>query len=53
MQMVHVEEICARMAIHVEIPDNLSETTKSALERIGVTRLYSHQVQMMPCNAIL
>lgn len=51
--MVHVEEICARMAIHVEIPDELSENTKSALEHIGVTRLYSHQVQMLPCNTIL
>lgn len=53
VQMVHVEEICARKAIHVEIPNGLSKNTKSALERLGVTRLYSHQVQMLLCNAIL
>lgn len=51
--MVHVEEILARMAIHVEIPDGLSENTKSALRRIGVTRLYRHQVHMLPRDAII
>lgn len=49
-QMVHVEEICARMAIHVEIPDELSENTKSALEHIGVTRLYSHQAESIQAS---
>ncbi|KAL6319072.1 hypothetical protein AAG906_001545 [Vitis piasezkii] len=48
--MVHVEEICARMAIHVEIPDELSENTKSALEHIGVTRLYSHQAESIQAS---
>eukprot|EP00261_Vitis_vinifera_P040944 XP_019082187.1 PREDICTED: uncharacterized protein LOC100257644 isoform X3 [Vitis vinifera] len=49
-QMVHVEEICARMAIRVEIPDELSENTKSALEHIGVTRLYSHQAESIQAS---
>ncbi|XAR63839.1 DNA helicase [Bertholletia excelsa] len=44
-QMVHVEEISARVANHVEIPNELSENMKSALKRIGITRLYSHQAE--------
>lgn len=42
-QIVHVEEINARAANYVDIPNELSEATKSAINRIGVTRLYSHQ----------
>ncbi|CAL5441534.1 unnamed protein product [Camellia sinensis] len=42
-QMVHVEKISARVACHVEIPNELSEKMKYALKCIGITRLYSHQ----------
>ncbi|CAA7026987.1 unnamed protein product [Microthlaspi erraticum] len=42
-QIVHVEDIKARKAAFVEIPDGLSEITKSALKRIGINTLYSHQ----------
>lgn len=44
MQMVHIEEISARVANLVEIPEELSENMKSALRCIGINRLYSHQV---------
>lgn len=44
MQMVHVEEIGARKAIYVEIPLELSDNIKSALNCMGITKLYSHQV---------
>ncbi|KAL6995021.1 hypothetical protein U1Q18_005155 [Sarracenia purpurea var. burkii] len=43
MQIVHVEEINARVANLVEIPIELSDNMKSALKCIGITRLYSHQ----------
>lgn len=44
MQMVHIEEINARVANLVEIPVELSDNMKSALRSIGIKRLYSHQV---------
>lgn len=44
MQIVHVEDIHAREAVHVEIPDALSDNTKTALKSIGISKLYSHQV---------
>ncbi|THG06423.1 hypothetical protein TEA_000713 [Camellia sinensis var. sinensis] len=44
-QMVHVEKISARVACHVEIPNELSEKMKYALKCIGITRLYSHQAE--------
>uniref|UniRef100_A0A1J3HP48 Putative ATP-dependent helicase YprA n=1 Tax=Noccaea caerulescens TaxID=107243 RepID=A0A1J3HP48_NOCCA len=44
-QIVHVEDIKARKAAFVEIPDELSEITKAALKRIGINRLYSHQAE--------
>ncbi|KFK25179.1 hypothetical protein AALP_AA8G076800 [Arabis alpina] len=44
-QVVHVEDIKARKAVYVEIPDELSEITKSALKRIGINTLYSHQAE--------
>lgn len=46
MQIVHVEEIGARRANYVELPHGLSEISKSALKRMGVDRMYSHQVLM-------
>ncbi|XP_057459409.1 uncharacterized protein LOC130750031 isoform X1 [Actinidia eriantha] len=44
-QMVHVEEISARVANLVEIPIELSDNMKSSLNCIGITRLYSHQAE--------
>ncbi|CAG7911720.1 unnamed protein product [Brassica rapa] len=44
-QIVHVEDINARKPVYVEIPDELSEITKSALKRIGINTLYSHQAE--------
>lgn len=46
MQLVHVEDIGARIAQYVEIPDELSGNTKRALKSIGVSKLYSHQVSV-------
>ncbi|KAI8543129.1 hypothetical protein RHMOL_Rhmol08G0194400 [Rhododendron molle] len=43
--MVHIEEISARVANLVEIPEELSENMKSALRCIGINRLYSHQAE--------
>lgn len=44
-QVVHVEDINARKATYVKLSDELSETTKSALKRIGLNTLYSHQAE--------
>ncbi|KAL1196754.1 ATP-dependent DNA helicase Q-like 3 [Cardamine amara subsp. amara] len=44
-QIVHVEVINSRKAAYVELSDKLSETTKSALKRIGLNALYSHQAE--------
>ncbi|CAI9113370.1 OLC1v1013955C1 [Oldenlandia corymbosa var. corymbosa] len=49
-QIVHVEEIQARHGNCVEIPSELSESTTSALKRIGITRLYSHQAQAIQAS---
>ncbi|MBA0714483.1 hypothetical protein Golax_013454 [Gossypium laxum] len=42
-QMVHVEKIGARKGSYVEIPNELSDKSKSALKSIGINKLYSHQ----------
>ncbi|KAK8710764.1 hypothetical protein V6N13_146074 [Hibiscus sabdariffa] len=44
-QMVHVEKIGARKACYVEIPNELSDNSKSALKSIGINKLYSHQAE--------
>ncbi|XP_022728829.1 uncharacterized protein LOC111284419 isoform X3 [Durio zibethinus] len=44
-QMVHVENIGARKASYVEIPNELSDNSKSALKSIGINKLYSHQAE--------
>ncbi|KAG6675366.1 hypothetical protein I3842_15G097700 [Carya illinoinensis] len=44
-QMVHVEDIEARKATYVEIPNQLSENMRCALKSIGITKLYSHQAE--------
>lgn len=53
VQIVHIEEICGRKANYVEIPGELSEHVKSALNCIGVTRLYSHQVLLSSQTVVL
>ncbi|KAL2935519.1 ATP-dependent helicase HRQ1 [Bienertia sinuspersici] len=44
-QIVHVEEVNGRVADFAEIPEELSENTKSALKRLGITKLYRHQAE--------
>ena len=45
VQVVHIEKISGRSAEYAEIPSQLSENMKFALERVGITKLYSHQVR--------
>ncbi|XP_075479197.1 uncharacterized protein LOC142520108 isoform X2 [Primulina tabacum] len=49
-QVVHIEEIKARNAKYVEIPRQLSESVKSALNRVGITKLYSHQAESIQAS---
>ncbi|KAJ8772204.1 hypothetical protein K2173_027381 [Erythroxylum novogranatense] len=42
-QIVHIEDISARKPIYVEVPRQLSENMKSALNCLGISQLYSHQ----------
>ncbi|KAF7007606.1 hypothetical protein CFC21_022532 [Triticum aestivum] len=42
-QIVHIEEIPCRRASYSELPRDLSEVMRKALESIGISRLYSHQ----------
>ncbi|KAI4335871.1 hypothetical protein L6164_014474 [Bauhinia variegata] len=49
-QIVHVEDISTRKAIHAEIPIELSKNMRSALESIGVSKLYSHQVESVQAS---
>ncbi|KAK6148636.1 hypothetical protein DH2020_019548 [Rehmannia glutinosa] len=51
-QVVHIEEISARNAKYVEIPRQLSENVKSALNRVGITRLYSHQAESIQASLL-
>ncbi|CAL0305025.1 unnamed protein product [Lupinus luteus] len=49
-QIVHVEDICARIAIHTEMSIELSEQMRTALECIGVSKLYSHQAESIQAS---
>ncbi|XP_052179603.1 uncharacterized protein LOC127792955 [Diospyros lotus] len=49
-QIVHVEDIGARVANYVEIPSELSENMRSALKCIGITRLYRHQLESVQAS---
>ncbi|KAL3824710.1 hypothetical protein ACJIZ3_020739 [Penstemon smallii] len=49
-QVAHIEEIRAREAKYVEIPHQLSENVKFALNRVGITRLYSHQAESIQAS---
>lgn len=51
MQMVHVEDIDARKAIYKEMPERLSDKTKSVLKNVGIDKFYIHQVRVS-CYAI-
>ncbi|XP_051115927.1 uncharacterized protein LOC127241080 [Andrographis paniculata] len=49
-QVVHIEKINARNAKYVEIPCHLSAKMKCALNRAGITRLYSHQAESIQAS---
>ncbi|XP_074316477.1 uncharacterized protein LOC141652775 isoform X2 [Silene latifolia] len=49
-QIVHAEEINARVADFTEIPDELSANTKFALNSLGITKLYSHQAESIKAS---
>ncbi|KAK9684448.1 hypothetical protein RND81_10G210900 [Saponaria officinalis] len=49
-QIVHAEEINARVADFTEILDELSANTKSALDALGITKLYSHQAMSIKAS---
>ncbi|KAL8134877.1 uncharacterized protein LOC141713110 isoform X2 [Apium graveolens] len=49
-QIVHIEDIPGRKANYVEIPVEVSENVKSALRRVGITRLYSHQTESIKAS---
>ncbi|XP_020277328.1 uncharacterized protein LOC109851548 [Asparagus officinalis] len=50
-QIVHVEFINAKEAVYVELPDYLSDNCRTALEKLGISRLYSHQAESI-CASI-
>ncbi|XP_048137727.1 uncharacterized ATP-dependent helicase YprA isoform X2 [Rhodamnia argentea] len=49
-QIVHVEVISGRTPSYMEIPNDLSEDTKHALQRMKVTKLYSHQAESIQAS---
>ncbi|KAK3225471.1 hypothetical protein Dsin_005333 [Dipteronia sinensis] len=49
-QIVHVEDIGDREAIHVEIPNELSDNARSALKCIGISKLYCHQAESISAS---
>ncbi|KAF7838556.1 ATP-dependent helicase HRQ1 isoform A [Senna tora] len=49
-QIVHVEDICERKAIYAELPIELSENMKSALDNMAISKLYSHQVESIKAS---
>ncbi|XP_030939060.1 uncharacterized protein LOC115963945 isoform X4 [Quercus lobata] len=49
-QMVHVEDIGARKATYMEIPNQLSENLRSALKSMGIAKLYSHQAESIQAS---
>jgi DEAD/DEAH box helicase domain-containing protein len=46
-RLVHDDVYGARSARLVSVPGELSETSRSALQRVGVTELYAHQAQAL------
>ena len=42
-QVVHVEDLPARPATHQDVQGGLTPVCKQALQRLGITQLYSHQ----------
>ncbi|KAL9680854.1 hypothetical protein QQ045_012634 [Rhodiola kirilowii] len=44
-QIKHVETIAARKANYVNIPEELSGNINSAIQRLGIEKLYSHQAE--------
>ncbi|XP_030476883.2 uncharacterized protein LOC115693939 isoform X2 [Syzygium oleosum] len=49
-QIMHVEVISGRKPTYMEIPNGLSEDTKHALQRMKVTKLYSHQAESIQAS---
>ncbi|KAM1398183.1 hypothetical protein ACFX2I_015663 [Malus domestica] len=49
-QIVHVEDISARRAAYVEVPQELSENMRSALRSTGITQLYTHQAESIQAS---
>lgn len=49
-QIVHVEVISGRKPTYMEIPNDLSEDTKHALQHMKVTKLYSHQAESIQAS---
>ncbi|XP_062116783.1 uncharacterized protein LOC133830748 isoform X3 [Humulus lupulus] len=49
-QVVHVEDIGAREAIHEEIPNKISQCMINALKRMNVSKLYSHQAESIEAS---
>ncbi|KAL6182984.1 hypothetical protein ACLB2K_044395 [Fragaria x ananassa] len=49
-KIVHVEDIGARKAVHVEVPQELTENMRSALHSVGITQLYSHQAESIQAS---
>ncbi|XP_021757197.1 uncharacterized protein LOC110722235 [Chenopodium quinoa] len=49
-QIVHIEEVKARVAVYTDIPDELSENAKSALKTLEITKLYSHQAESIKAS---
>ncbi|KAG9151551.1 hypothetical protein Leryth_019742 [Lithospermum erythrorhizon] len=49
-QVVHVEDISARVATYVDIPSELSGKTMAALVNLGIYRLYSHQAEAIQAS---
>lgn len=44
---MHIENIGARKAVYVELPNNLLDATYNVLKRIGISKLYCHQVLIL------
>ncbi|XP_062159413.1 uncharacterized protein LOC133866791 isoform X4 [Alnus glutinosa] len=49
-RMVHVEDVGAKKATYAEIPNQLSDNMRSALKSLGITKLYSHQVESIKAS---
>ncbi|KAI4365849.1 hypothetical protein MLD38_021798 [Melastoma candidum] len=51
-QIVHIQEIAGRKPIYLDIPNMVSKDTRQLLERIGITKLYSHQTESIQLSLL-